>query len=151
VDEFLLDHMPRSHDCPDEPERFTSALTDVIRFLADTERLERTVADSLIDLVAGLTPEFVQLCSDRRVGGDGPAAALVLAMIEAGVDFSDPAAVAGWIADYNSLTIEQRKARVPIPSLGDEVIPAPSRTGKRGQTVKARKARRQARRRNRRR
>lgn len=151
VDEFLLDHMPRSHDRPEDPERFAAALADVLRFLGDTDQLDQARADDLIQLVAELTPEFVELCSDRPAAGDGPAAALVLAMVEDGIDVSDRVAVAEWIADYNSLTIEQRKARVPIPSLGDEVVHAPTRAGKHGQTVKARKAQRQARRRNRRR
>ncbi len=151
IEEFLLEHIAGSDDLVDaDVELFPAALADVMRFLAESGRVEQERADELAQTVSALTPRFVEL-EQRTRGDDGPAAALVAAMTKDGVDFTDRAAVAAWIADYNSLTTEERKARVPIPSLGDDVVAAPAAGGKRARTVKARKAQRQARRQNRRR
>ncbi len=149
IEEFLLEHMAGSDDLVDEAvELFPIALADVLRFLGESGRVDPDHADGLAETVTALTPRFVERDSRTR-RDDGPAAALVAAMTRDGVDFTDRAAVAVWIADYNSLTIEERKARVPIASLGDDVVSAPPAGGKRARPVKARKAQRQARRRNR--
>jgi hypothetical protein len=149
IKEFLLEHMAGNDDLRDEDaEQVTVALADVLRFLAESGRIERERADELSETVAALTPRFVEADSRAR-RDEGPAAALVAAMTKDGVDFTDRAAVAAWIAGYNSLTTEERKARVPIPSLGDDVVAAPAAGGMKARTVKARKAQRQARRRNR--
>lgn len=151
VEEFLLDHMAESDDLLDrDAERVPAAVAEVLRFLAETDRLDPAEAQDLAEAATALTRRFVAVRSRRRTS-EGPAAALILAMTADGVDLHDRAAVAAWIADYNSLTIAERKARVPMRSLGDDVVAVPSRGGKRGRAVKARKTQRQARRRNRRR
>jgi len=150
LEEFLLDYVPRKVSLePESVERFPDAVVDVLRCLGDVGRLEPERAGGLATGVLELREEFVEEARDPS--NWGLAKGMFAAMSMAGVDPTDGDAVQRWIDVFNGRPVEERERLVP--ALGS--LPHAEATGggnrKRKGAAKAKKAQRQARKRNRRR
>lgn len=153
LSEFLLDFAPRKLGFESgELERFPQAVAEVFRFLGATGQMPPDEADKLAEAALSAADQFVERAKDPQ--NFGLAKAMTTAMVEDGVDLSDQAAVNRWIADYNSLPQDERHRRVPAfarPSFFSPSASTPQAVPRnRRSTSKARKAQRQARKRNRR-
>jgi hypothetical protein len=152
--EYLLDFVPRKVGLDDDHlARFPQAVTEVLRFLGETGRLDPIIVESLAAAASSVSERFVDRATDPR--SFGPAKAMARAMLADGVDLSDQRAIDGWIAAYNLLPEQERHRRVPAltpPAFPVVLLAAPSPTvpSRRKKQAKARKVQRQARRRNRR-
>jgi hypothetical protein len=154
--EYLLDYVPRKVGLDDDNHaRFPQAVTQVLRVLGETGRLEPRTAEFLGASALSATERFVDRARD--LCNFGPAMALTQAMLADGVDLSDQRAVDRWIVAYNKLPEDERHQRVPAFAHGGFFAalspspPARPTSRKRRKTAKACKTQRQARRRNRRR
>lgn len=156
--EYLLDFVPRKVGIEDSHiELFPEAVAEVLRFLSATGRLEAEAAEDLGKAALEAANRFVAAARDPS--NFGLAKAMTSAMLEDGVDLADEAAIQGWTAGFNALPEEERHRRIPAfarpqwPALALPLAfnpPAKPAGGKRMTAAKARKAQRQARRRNRR-
>jgi len=143
VDELLLDWVPRKVSLSEpEIETLPGSVSEVLRFLGAAGRLPEPLARSLSRRAEWLAGRFAAAARDPS--NFGPAKAITTAMMEEGVELTDRAAVAAWIDDFNARPQFERDV-ILGPSLPLPATPRRSRPGK------ARKAQRQARRRNRRR
>lgn len=156
--EYLLDFVPRKVGIEDSHiELFPEAVAEVFRFLSATGRLKAEAAEDLGKAALEAADRFVAAARDPS--NFGLAKAMTTAMLGDGVDLADEAAVQSWIGGFNALPEEERHRRIPAfarpqwPALALPLAPNPPAKpagGKRKTAAKARKAQRQARRRNRR-
>lgn len=146
LDEFLLDWVPRKVSLSDDGStQFPSEVRDVLRFLAETERLDGAVATALGARALGHRDAFVAAMADPALRG--PARAVFDAMAADGVELGDEAAMQAWIESFNALSIEERNGILgPLPPPASPSTPRPARP-----KAKARKVQKQARKKNRRR
>lgn len=70
-----------------------------------------------------MEPDSVDPGMPDALTGDGPAAALIRAMIAEGVDLDDQDAIDAWIEDFNALPYEDRERLLPDPLSGAAVPP----------------------------
>ena len=141
LDEFLLDWVPPKVSLSeDDVDGFPDSVVDALAFLGATGRLTNRQATSLSARVRRSGARFAAEAADP--GKHGPAKAVFDAVTAEGVEIGDPEAMQAWLDDFNARPFEERD-RVLGPSL------APHRPSVRSGKAKARKAQKQARRRNR--
>jgi hypothetical protein len=141
LDEFLLDWVPRKVSLSeDEVNGFPDSVVDALAFLGATGRLTGRQATSLSARVRRSAARFAAATADPA--NAGPAKAMLDAMTAEGVEIGDPDAMQAWLDEFNARPFEERD-RVLGPSL------APHRPSASPGKAKARKAQKQARRRNR--
>lgn len=156
--EYLLNFVPRKVGIEaSDIELFPGAVAEVFRFLSETGRLEAEAAEGLVKAALEAADRFVAAARDP--GNFGLGKAMTAAMLEDGVDLADQEAVQRWIAGFNAFPVEERHRRIPAfarpqwPDLAPPpapTSPAKPAAGRRKTPAKARKAQRQARKRNRR-
>jgi hypothetical protein len=149
---FLLDWAPRKLVTPDsDVDAFLDSVRDVLAYLGERGFIHGRRAEKLIGAAAALSAPFSRANADRARWS--PSKAIVTGMLDDGVDITDRAAVAAWIAGFNELPVEERDAVLgPTPVADADAVftpppVAPAHAGARRKT--ARKAQRRARKRNR--
>nr|MBA2529893.1 DUF1841 family protein [Euzebyales bacterium] len=96
--------------------RFLEFLADIGVMASDSDpvaQLRRTLSR--------LEPRFPELMSDPSRFGMAKGIGAQLA--DAGIDLTDPAAVEGWMAQFNALPEAERRARLPLPGDVPRVLP----------------------------
>jgi hypothetical protein len=142
LDELLLDWVPRKVSLStEEQDGFPESVADAFVFLGATGRLPQRKAIALAARARRSAERFANEMADPA--NAGPAKAVFDAMAADGVEPGDPEAMQAWLDDFNARPFEERD-RV----LGN--APKPYRPSGRQGKAKARKAQKQARRRNRR-
>ena len=140
LQEFMLDWVPRKVSLVDEEtEGFPGAVADALRFLGATGRLAKREAAELAEAALLHAAEFDEAISDPA--NAGPARLVFDAMTADGVEVGDPEAMQAWLEEFNARPFEERD-RIVGPALE-------SRARTRHAKPKRRKAKKQARRRNR--
>jgi hypothetical protein len=117
LDVFLLSWVPANVMTNDEDRvRMPVSMEYLFRFLGERDMLP-PAAEKLARRAVALSDAFAQRASDptRR----GPSGALLEAMLDEGVDLSDPAAVEAWMTGFNERPLAERDAilGMSLPSL----------------------------------
>jgi len=119
VELFMLSYLPRKVSLDTGQVRaFPAVLREWVRFVLEKKGLAEQWIGETEKAVDAHAAEFRRLATDPS--NFGPAKAIGQAMTAAGVDLSDPAAVKGWMDDFNSRPFEERdQLFAAFPSLSD--------------------------------
>ena len=121
VGDFFLAHIPRKASIDAEDiAGVPAALHHLITFLNDIGQVPARTAALMSELVTASEASFVEAMSDSS--NFGMAKTMGRLMEADGVDVTDREALERWMADFNSLPVEQRKELLP-----DSVLPGASR------------------------
>ncbi len=152
--EFLLDYVPRKVSVHAETvEDVVDCVVSFLRFLDQRESLSGEPVEVLEEACNELREEF--LAAQRDPGSWGLAKSMFMQMYAEGVNPEDPAAIDGWMADFNARPRTERDA--VIGDAADRMLarsqPPAGSPGAKGpkQGARRRKTQRAARKRNRRR
>lgn len=110
VEAFLLDHAPQQLDsAPEAVAALPPAVVRYLEWLDARGRLRGDPLDALRDRVGALADEYATRAADPSTWS--PAKVMLVEMARAGVDTSDPEAVAAWIAAVDERERAARRER----------------------------------------